>query len=150
MSDIVITVIGNIVNEPQMHVTSSGATVVSFRLASTERKYDRNDNRWVDGSTSYTTVACWRQLATNVFASMHKGDPVVVNGRMRVREWEKDGKKGTAVEIEAQSVGPDLARGTAVFARTQRVREAGEESPWMDQVVQEAPASGEAETPAAA
>ncbi len=124
MSEFITTVIGNVVNDVRSSVTKTGTEVCSFRLASTPRRYDRGIGQWVDGDTSFVNVTCWRRLARHVRESVHRGDPVLVHGRLRVREYEtEDGRKGTSVEVDAVSVGHDMSRGTSQFVRPQRERE---------------------------
>ncbi|MET9023099.1 single-stranded DNA-binding protein [Actinopolymorpha sp. NPDC004070] len=120
MNETMITIAGNVATELRFVRSDRGTSLVSFRLASTPRRYDRNQGGWVDGHTTYVTVVCWRTLAENVAGSLHKGDPVVVFGRLRVENWEREGKTGTTVEVEAQSLGHDLSRGTSAFRRTRR------------------------------
>jgi len=115
MNENIITVIGNVCGDLAFRTTSSGAEVTSVRLASTPRRL--REGAWENGETSYFTVNCWRSLARNVFASVHRGDPIVVQGVLRVRRWESNGSSGTSVEIDAYTVGFDLARGTAAFTR---------------------------------
>lgn len=118
MNDNMITVTGNVCADLVSRTTPSGADVTSLRVASTPRRL--RNGAWEDGETSFFTVNCWRGLARNVFASVHRGDPVLVQGILRVRKWESNGSSGTSVEIDAQTVGFDLARGTAVFERVRR------------------------------
>jgi single-strand DNA-binding protein len=120
VNDIPVTLVGNVVTDVSGATTSSGAEVAWFRMASTPRRYDRASGRWVDGETSYLRVSCWRSLARNVVGSLHKGDPVIVTGKLRVREWERDDRRGVAVEIDATSIGHDLARGMTSFRRPPR------------------------------
>ena len=120
MNEIPVTLVGNVVTDVGGTTTEGGAELAWFRLASTPRRFDRASGRWVDGDTSYVRVSCWRQLARNVVASVHKGDPVVVTGRLRVREWERDDRRGVAVEVDAAAVGHDLARGVSAFRRPPR------------------------------
>ena len=120
MNEIPVTLVGNVVTDVAGTTTQSGAEVAWFRLASTPRHFDRASSRWVDGDTSYVRVSCWRLLARNVVASITKGDPVVVAGRLRVREWERDGKRGISVEVDASAVGHDLSRGISAFSRPAR------------------------------
>lgn len=117
MSD-TITVTGLVATTPRHLVTSEGLPITSFRLASTQRRYDRGEGRWVDGDTNWFTVTAFRQLATNVVGSVVKGQRLVVTGRLRVREWRTDEKSGTSVEIDADALGHDLSWGTASFTRT--------------------------------
>ena len=100
--------------------TGQSVDVASFRVASTSRRYDRESRRWVDSASLFLSVSCWRTLAGNAVASLRKGDPVVVTGRLSTRTWEKDGQVRSSCELEAVAVGPDLARGTAVFRRSPR------------------------------
>jgi single-strand DNA-binding protein len=124
MNDITLDVVGNVVNDVELRFTPSGEAVASFRVASTTRRFDRANERWIDGDTHYFTVSCWRQMAHNVAASLMKGMPVVVTGRMRSREHEKVCGDHTHmmryVDIEAIAVGADLARGTSVFTKTRK------------------------------
>jgi len=126
MNDNLITVTGNVCGDVTSRTTASGYDVTSFRLASTPRRF-RNGS-WEDGETVYLTVNCWRTLGQHVFASVHRGDPVLVRGMLRVRTFEHNGAKGTSVEIEAMSVGHDLARGTTSFDRAQRAARGAESS----------------------
>ncbi len=124
MNDITLSVVGNVVNDVDLRFTASGEAVASFRVASTTRRFDRNNERWIDGDTHYFTVSCWRQMAHNVASSLIKGMPVVVTGRMRSREHEKVCGDHTHtmryVDIEAIAVGPDLARGTCVYTKVRK------------------------------
>lgn len=124
MNDITLTVLGNVVNDVDLRFTPSGEAVASFRVASTTRRFDRSHERWIDGDTHYFTVSCWRNLAHNVAASLLKGMPVVVTGRMRSREHEKECGDHTHimryVDIEAVAVGQDLSKGTSVFTRVKK------------------------------
>ncbi|MEO5920321.1 MAG: single-stranded DNA-binding protein [Pseudolysinimonas sp.] len=113
-----ISVTGLVATTPKHVVTSTGLTVTTFRLASTQRRFDRAEQKWVDGETNWYTVATFRQLATNVDASLQKGQRVIVTGRLRVRDWAVDDKRGTNVEIDADAVGHDLSWGTTVFTRS--------------------------------
>lgn len=116
MSD-TITVTGVVATEPRQSV-HNGLEIASFRLASTARRQDPATQQWVDGATNWYTVSAFRRLAGNVAASIHKGQRVVVTGRLRVREWQAGDKSGTSVEIDADSLGHDLLWGTSTFSRT--------------------------------
>jgi single-strand DNA-binding protein len=120
MNETMISISGNVATDLRFARSDRGTSRVSFRLASTPRRYDRSQGGWVDGRTTYVTVVCWRSLAENVAASVHKGDPVLVFGRLRVEAWERDGRSGTTVEVDAQTVGHDLTRGTSAFRRARR------------------------------
>ncbi|MFB7614859.1 single-stranded DNA-binding protein [Kitasatospora sp. NPDC056181] len=110
-----VTVIGNVATEVSYARTPAGVPVANFRLASTERRYDRQKEGWVDGETQWVTVTAWRALAGHLIDSLTKGDPVVVSGRLRVREWTDGEARRSRVEIEARSIGHDLSRGTTAF-----------------------------------
>ncbi|MGK0720652.1 single-stranded DNA-binding protein [Leucobacter sp. W1478] len=116
----IVTVVGTIATEPRALTTQSGIALCSFRLASSERRFDREKNGWVDGETNWFTVTAFRGLALNARDSFHKGDRVVVNGRLRIRSWERDDRSGTSVEIEADALGHDLRWGVSQFSKKQR------------------------------
>jgi single-strand DNA-binding protein len=113
-----ITVTGVVATDPRHLVTSEGLTITNFRLASTQRKFDRKEGKWVDTDTNWYTVSSFRQLAVNVVNSVAKGQRVVVTGKVRVRDWVKDDRKGSSIDVEAESIGHDLAWGTSTFSRT--------------------------------
>lgn len=114
-----ITVSGNLTNQPVARWTKDGVQVVDFGLACNSRRQDRTTGLWEDGEPSFFTVTCWRRLAENVMASLHKGDPVLVHARFSTREYAlADGTPKTELKLEAQSVGPDLGRSTALVRRT--------------------------------
>jgi single-strand DNA-binding protein len=121
MSETYVTLWGNIATDPKSLSTASGVRMTKFRLACTPSRRDAQTGEFTDGTTSWYSVVCWRDLAVNVAASLTKGDPVVVYGKQVVRDWEADdGRKGTEVSIDALSVGHDLRRGQARFNRIRR------------------------------
>jgi single-strand DNA-binding protein len=115
-----ITVVGNVVDEVALRTTDSGLSRVSFRVASTQRRKDRESGQWVDGHKFFVNVTFWRDFAENVAASVNKGDPVVVNGRIYSKQYVKDETNRVSYEIEPESIGHDLARGQSVFSRRRR------------------------------
>ena len=117
MNETVLTVVGHVASEPQLRVTTTGARVGSFRLAVTERRFDKALSAWRDGDTIFWSVSCWRSTAENVVDSLQKGQPVVVHGRLKQRSFEKDGVHRTQLEIDAVTVGHDLTRGVATFVK---------------------------------
>jgi single-strand DNA-binding protein len=117
-----ITMVGNVVDEPKLRETKTGTKVLSFRVASTSRRYDKEQERWIDNETMYASVTCWRWFAENVAASLHKGQPVIVTGKIFTREYRKDETVRASYEIDAEAVGHDLARGRSVFTKTPRPR----------------------------
>ncbi len=121
MNEAQVTMVGYVASTPSLVVTKAGRFVANMRVGVTPRRQDRDTGQWSDGDTSYVTVTCWRSLATNVAACLRKGDPVVVKGRMRVRQYDdKDGNQRVAVEVDASTLGHDLTRGVAHFLRTKR------------------------------
>ncbi len=112
-----ITLSGFVATAPRHLVTGEGLPITSFRLASTQRRYDRRTGEWVDGETNWYTVTGFRQLALHTAASVAKGDRVIVTGRLRIRDWSSGERSGTTIEVEAEALGHDLAWGTAVFTR---------------------------------
>jgi single-strand DNA-binding protein len=117
MNETLVTVVGNVATEPETRVTATGVAVTRFRLATTSRRWDTERGAWTDGATSFYTVRAWRNLAGNIKESVVLGEPLVVQGRLRIREDDEDGRRYLAAEIEAAAVGHDLARGTARFTR---------------------------------
>jgi single-strand DNA-binding protein len=117
MADTIMTIVGNVVDEPRRRETKNGFAVTNFRVASTSRRYDREKEQFVDNGTLYVNVTCWRGMAFNVDKSIHKGQPVIVTGRYYMREYKVDEQLRTAYELEAVAVGHDLSRGTTTFTR---------------------------------
>jgi single-strand DNA-binding protein len=113
-----VSLTGYVATQPVTKLVKDGVTNVSMRVGWTPRRQDRASGEWVDGNTSYATVICWRKLATNAAVCLRKGDAVAVQGRLSVREFQdREGRPRTAVEIDASSIGHDLNRGVASFAR---------------------------------
>lgn len=129
MTDL-ITLTGLVATTPRHITTSEGLAITSFRLASSQRRYDRVAQRWIDGDTNWYTVSAFRALAQNSATSVSKGDRVVLTGRVRIRDWENTDRSGTTVEIEAESLGHDLTWGTTVYTRTTTTVTADEPS-WL-------------------
>ena len=113
-----VTLVGNAVTDVTLRQTSGGA-VAGFRMAATNGYLDRRTQQWVE-RTTYLHVSAWRGLGEHVAESVRLGQPVIVVGRLRQREYEKDGQQRQVVEIEAELVGHDLTRGTASFVRSRR------------------------------
>jgi single-strand DNA-binding protein len=117
MNETTMTIVGNVVDDPRRRETKNGYAVTNFRVASTSRRFDREQERFVDNGTLYVTVTCWRAMAENVDKSIRKGQPVVVTGRYYQREYTVDEQVRTAYELEATAVGHDLGRGISQFTR---------------------------------
>ena len=117
----VITVVGNLVDDPELRFTPSGAAVANFRIASTPRTFDRQTNEWKDGDALFLTCSVWRQAAENVAESLQRGMRVVVQGRLKSRQYEtREGEKRTVFEIDVEEVGPSLKYATAKVTKTTR------------------------------
>src|SRR3954462_1256160 len=117
----VITLVGNLVDDPELRFTPSGAAVAKFRIASTPRTYDQQSGEWKDGESLFLTCNVWRQAAENVAESLQRGMRVIVQGRLKQRSYEtREGEKRTVYEIEADDVGPSLKSATAKVNKTQR------------------------------
>jgi single-strand DNA-binding protein len=117
----VITVVGNLTDDPELRFTASGAAVANFTVASTPRFFDKNTNEWKDGDALFLRCSIWRQAAENVAESLTRGARVVVQGRLRQRSYEtREGEKRTVVELEADEVGPSLRYATAKVSKTTR------------------------------
>jgi single-strand DNA-binding protein len=117
----VITVVGNLVDDPELRFTPSGAAVANFRIASTPRTFDRQTNEWKDGDALFLSCSVWRQAAENVAESLQRGMRVIVQGRLKQRSYEtREGEKRTVIELEVEEVGPALKYATAKVTRTTR------------------------------
>jgi single-strand DNA-binding protein len=117
----VITVVGNVTDDPELRFTPAGAAVANFTVASTPRSFDRQSNEWKDGDTLFLRCSVWRQAAENVAESLHRGTRVIVQGRLRQRSFEtREGEKRTVVELEVDEVGPSLKFATAKVSKTTR------------------------------
>jgi single-strand DNA-binding protein len=117
----VITLVGNLVDDPELRFTPSGAAVAKFRIASTPRTFDRQMNEWKDGESLFLTCNVWRQPAEHVAESLQRGMRVIVQGRLRQRSYDtKEGEKRTVFEVEVDEVGPSLRSATAKVTRAQR------------------------------
>lgn len=119
MNETLVTLVGNAATGVEFRETASGG-MARFRFAVTPRRWDRGKQLWADGHTSFYTVWAWRALASNLTGSVSVGEPLVVHGRLKVREEERDGQRRTFVDIEATAVGHDLTRGTSAFRRVVR------------------------------
>ncbi|MFT4186795.1 MAG: single-stranded DNA-binding protein [Micrococcaceae bacterium] len=110
-----LTVRGWVATDPRSKVTRKGIPITSFRVASTERRYNKEKETWENAYTSWFTVVAYRRLATNVTLSIRKGDRAIIHGKFRLKEWQSENSRGVIAEIEASSVGHDLSWGTSYF-----------------------------------
>ncbi|USY21798.1 single-stranded DNA-binding protein [Nocardiopsis exhalans] len=116
-----ITLIGNLVDDPELRFTPSGAAVANFRVASTPRTFDRASGEWRDGESMFLSCTVWRQYAENVAESLQRGVRVIVQGRLKQRSFEtREGQERTVYEIDVEEVGPALRNATATVTRQQR------------------------------
>jgi single-strand DNA-binding protein len=117
----VITVVGNLTEDPELRFTPSGAAVAKFRVASTPRTLDRNSGEWKDGEPLFLQCNIWRQAAEHVAESLHRGARVIVTGRLRQRTYEtREGEKRTVFELEVDEIGPSLRYATAKVQKMSR------------------------------
>jgi single-strand DNA-binding protein len=119
--DTIITVVGNLTDDPELRFTPSGAAVAKFRVASTPRIMDRQTNEWKDGEPLFLSCTVWRQAAENVAESLQRGARVVVTGRLKQRSYEtREGEKRTVIELEVDEIGPSLRYATAKVQKMSR------------------------------
>lgn len=138
MNETYVSMVGNAVDDPIRRVTRSGIPFVTFRLASTVRRpVPGAAGEYVDAGTSFVNVTAFRALGVNVDASVHKGDPVIVHGRLRVNHWVSGDRSGTSVEIDALCIGHDLSRGRSSFERVGRTASYDDGDRLGDPAVQE-------------
>lgn len=117
----VITVVGNLTDDPELRFTPSGAAVANFTIASTPRTFNRETSTWVDGDALFMRCSVWRQAAESVAESLQRGMRVVAQGRLKQRSYEtREGEKRTVVELEVDEIGPSLRFATAKVTKTQR------------------------------
>jgi single-strand DNA-binding protein len=117
----VITLVGNLVDDPELRFTPTGAAVAKFRVASTPRTFDRQTNEWKDGDSLFLTCSVWRQAAENVAESLQRGMRVIIQGRLKQRSYEdREGVKRTVYELDVEEVGPSLLRATAKVEKVRR------------------------------
>ncbi|MFF4588641.1 single-stranded DNA-binding protein [Streptomyces sp. NPDC001388] len=120
MNETMVCAVGNVATQPVYREPAAGPSA-RFRLAVTARYWDREKSAWTDGHTNFFTVWANRQLATNTVASLSVGDPVIVQGRLKVRTETREGQQGwTSADIDAVAIGHDIARGTSAFRRSGR------------------------------
>ena len=120
--DTLITVVGNLTGDPELRFTPSGAAVANFTVASTPRSFDRQSNEWKDGETLFMRCSVWREAAESVAESLHRGDRVIVTGRLVSRSWDdkETGQKRSVMEMQVDEVGPSLKWATAKVTKGQR------------------------------
>ena len=121
MREAQISIIGRLATDPTLDRTRDGVPVCRFRVASQPSRFDRSSGNYVDGTTMFFSVSCWRSLAESVADSLHKGDPVIVTGRLELERYtDKSGQDQESWRIIPSSVGPDLTRSRATVQRARR------------------------------
>ena len=131
--DTQITIIGNLVGDPELRYTPTGQAVATFRIASTPRYRDNSTGEWTDGNSLFLTCNVWRQVAENVAESLQKGTRVIVQGRLRQRSYEtREGEKRTVYEVEVDDAGPSLRNASAKVTKTTRSNGGGQGRPAED------------------
>ncbi|BEP15030.1 hypothetical protein acdb102_33410 [Acidothermaceae bacterium B102] len=120
MNDNQFSIAGNMVRDPVLKTVAGGKSVLSFRLASTPRRFDQASNEWRNLDSLYLTVNCWHRLAERVAESLKAGDPLIVTGRLRMRTYEVESERRTVYEVDAQHVAPDLNRVSVMLVRGPR------------------------------
>lgn len=119
--DTIVTVVGNLTDDPELRFTPSGAAVAKFRIASTPRNFDKTSNEWKDGEPLFLACNIWRQAAENVAESLTRGSRVIVTGRLKQRTYEtREGEKRTVIELEVDEIGPSLRYATAKVQKMSR------------------------------
>lgn len=143
MNEPLITIVGNCVGEPSLKFLNSGVAVCNLTVAVTPRVKDGDS--WKDGETIWFRLACWRQLAESVAESIVKGTRVIASGRLSARSYETtSGEKRTDMEIQVDSIGPELRFATAKVNRVERGGErsnqhAPQDDPWASSAPTDAP-----------
>jgi len=120
MTETVLHVVGHVGTDVDHRKVGEGTDLSTFRLATTPRRWDRTQRAYVDGTTTWFTVQCWRSLAAHVRDSIRRGDPVLVIGRLKTEEWTKDDVRNSRIVLEATNVGHDLTRGVSAFRKAPR------------------------------
>ncbi|MGI8887591.1 MAG: single-stranded DNA-binding protein [Nocardioidaceae bacterium] len=131
MTDTVLHIVGHVGTDVDHRRVGSGTDLATFRLATTPRRWDRNQRQYVDGTTNWISVQCWRSLAVHVRDSVRRGDPVMVIGKLRTEEWTKDSIRNSRLILEATAVGHDLNRGLSRFQKSARQIESSEDDTQM-------------------
>ncbi|AYY15085.1 single-stranded DNA-binding protein [Actinobacteria bacterium YIM 96077] len=149
----VITLIGNLTDDPELRFTPSGAAVANFRVASTPRTFNRQTNTWEDGEPLFLSCSVWRQVAENAAETLQRGMRVIVSGRLKQRSFEtREGERRTVFEVDVDEVGPSLRYATAKVTKTQRQggggfgggAPQGGGDPWASQAAPAAPQGAQA------
>lgn len=135
-----VTVKGFVATQPKFVIVGDNLAITSFRLGASTRRFNPANSQWETTNTSWFSISCFRDLATNAFASLNKGDPVIVSGVLKVSEWAAGNKSGLDVEITADGIGHDLRWGKATgFARAASKRGGQHDGDRDEETEQQAP-----------
>jgi len=146
----VMTLIGNLVADPELRFTPSGSAVASFTIASTPRTFDKQSNEWKDGEGLFLRSAVWKEAAENVAETLTKGMRVIAQGRLKARSYDtKEGERRTVMELEIDEIGPSLRFASAKVTRTQRSGGGGNFQPQQGGYNQQSAPRGGQNAPAA-
>lgn len=119
MNEPELTITGNLVEAPELRFTQSGTPVANFTIASTPRRYDKQQGGYVDGEALFMRCSVWRGQAENAAESLGKGMRVIATGTLHQRSWETpEGQKRSAVELQVNDVGPSLKFAQAAVTKT--------------------------------
>ena len=143
-----ITIIGNLVDDPELRFTGSGVPVINYRIASTPRIFDRQANEWKDGDTLFISCQEWRQQAENGAETYKRGTRVIVVGELTQRQYEtREGEKRTVFELKVEESGPSTKNQTAVVSKAGN-RQAASQAPQQQQQAAPAPQQQQQSAPA--
>ena len=120
MNDTILTIVGNLTEDPTLRYTPAGAAVANFTVAATPRSFDKATGDWKDGDTLFMRCSIWRQDAENLVESLTRGARVIVQGRLKQRSFEKDGEKRTVIELEADEVAASVKYATVKVNKVSR------------------------------
>lgn len=121
MPETTLTIVGNLVADPELRFTPSGAAVANFTVASTPRQFDKTKQEWVDGEALFLRCQIWREAAENVAETLTRGQRVIATGKLKQRSYEtREGEKRTSMELEIEEIGPSLRYATAKVNKTQK------------------------------
>lgn len=129
MSDLSVTIVGNLTDEPELRFTPQGTAVCRFQIAHNPRKPD-GQGGWTDGEPTFLPCTAWRQLAENIAESLPKGSRVIAHGNLRTERWEKDGQKHSRIVFDVRAIGPELSYATAKVQKMARTNDVAPDDPW--------------------
>lgn len=141
-----VTILGRVGADPNRSATTSGVSIVNFRVASPQRRYDSKTQTWIETGTNWYNVSAFRQLADHAKASLHQGDGVIVTGKLKLREWESGGRKGMSADIDADAIGHDLRWGASAYVKANSAASSSQPPTVPDSFGSAEPSSGDEPT----